>query len=201
MKRQIKFLRVFPLIILVSSCASSYQLINPRSVNYYGRVEDSGVIFEYKYNVLKESGNKKYAKRELRKDLQVVSMKITNNSSETISFAEDVEIHCSGRPIVPVDPEIVVAQLKQPVPIYLLYLLLWLTVSDCQNNECDVTPIPIGLPIGVGNMIVANNANFKFRAELQAANVLSKKIEPGKAAYGILSFKSTGYNPLTFKVK
>ncbi len=186
--------------LLIESCASSYKAINPATVKYNGTSESEGVIFEYKYGVLQESGNSKYANKEIKKGLQVVSIKVTNNSEKAISFAEDIKVYSRNQIVLPVEPEIIQGQLKQPTPVYLLYGLLWLTISKCENDDCNNTPLPIGLPIAIGNMVVAGTANENFLAELKHHNLLTKKIEPGETAFGLMGIKSTGYGALTIKV-
>lgn len=157
-------------------------------------------MFDYKYDVLEESGNRKYARREQRRGLQVIGPKITNNSDETITLVENVKIYADNQLAIPIEPQYIQNQLKQPVPIYLLYILLWLTFGSCENNDCNTTAIPIGLPISIGNMAVDGTANAKFLDELKSNNFLSKQIKPGEKAYGLVGFKSTGYSPLSFKV-
>ena len=190
------------LVILISlSCASRYNLINPRSLNYVGTSEDSGVILQYKYDVLNSVRNKKYSKKEDKKGVQLVSVKVTNNSPDPVSFIDDVKIYSGEKRILPMAPKLIHSQLKQNAAIYILYGLLWFTISNCEDGECDNIAIPIGLPIGIGNIAYAASANKRFLQELEAYNLLNKTIAPGETVYGLVGVESTGFDPLTFEVE
>lgn len=191
----------FLAIFFLSSCAANYKMINPRGVNYQANSNDENVFFSYKYNVLEESGNKKYAKKERKKNLSVVAVKLVNNKTVPIKFAEDVKIYSGNEIVLPVESEIVKNELKQIAPLYLLYSLLWVTIYDCDSNgfDCSVTPIPVGLAIGLGNMAVAGSANQNFLRELMANDILHREIQPGETVYGLIGVKDTGYNPLEFR--
>ncbi|MEQ9264849.1 MAG: hypothetical protein RLN81_06480 [Balneolaceae bacterium] len=187
--------------LILTSCASSYKSINPERVQYGTRIMESGIEFSYKYNVLKESGNKKYAKKEDKKNLQLVAVRVTNRSDSQIIFEEDVTLYAGGRMLRPIDPDIIKSQLKQNAPLYLLYSLLWLQISSCEDNECDTTNLPIGVPIALGNMAVAGSANGKLLEELNEYDILDRPINPGETVYGIIGIKDTGYNPLTIQIR
>lgn len=188
-------------LLILTSCASGYNYIYPKHVNYSTRMDYSGIQFSYKYDVLKESGNKKYAKKEVKKDLQLVAVRITNRTDSTIIFSENISLYAGGRLLKPLNPSKIKKQLKQPSLIYLLYSPLWFNYSVCTEFECDVTSIPIGLPISAGNIFRSASANKDFLKELKKYDILDKPINPGETVYGIIGIKDTGYNPLTIQVR
>lgn len=198
-----KLLLIFTLglFVLIGSCASSYNAIYSSTIKYNGISESDGVWFEYKYDVLQEAGNKKYAQKEVKKGYQIISVKITNNSDKAISFADHIKIFSGTQPVIPEAPEKIRRIIKQTTPAYLLYGLLWLNISKCENLECESTSLPIGIPIAIGNMIVSGAANGDFLSELRQNNLINKVIEPGETAYGLMGVKSTGYGNLNLLVE
>lgn len=184
--------------LLLLSCASSYKQIRPNSSNYQSSTNYSGVDFAYRLSVLRETGNKKYAKREDKKAIKLASVKLTNTTDKPLIVGEDIVIYSGNSKAVLLDPPTLHRELKQGVPIYLLYLLL--TPLKLTTGE-DTTPIgfAIGPGIAIGNMIGAGSANQNFLEELARFNIIGKTINPGETVYGIIGYGDTGYNPLSVK--
>ena len=183
MKRVI-FLSVIVLNLLLSSCASTYREVSPNTQNYLSSSEDQGVLLEYKYDVIKK---KKYYKKELKKGVKVVSVKITNNTSGDLIFGKDIKLVNSH------DVDLLLTSnnemydvLKQKSGLYFLYLLLGFVSFTTFDSEGNVdNSIPVGLVIGpgvaLGNFFVANSANKKFKTELTEYELYGKTIKyPGK---------------------
>ncbi|MBD1397068.1 hypothetical protein H9Q13_07810 [Pontibacter sp. JH31] len=193
---------------LMSGCASSYKPIVPQNINYTAKTESNDVLLEYKYDVLLERGNKKYAKREKKKFVQVAAVKITNNSYETITLGEDSKFLAGNNSFTPLDPTVSHSQLKQGVPIYLLYLLFsngkLITEETYVNGmKTGEKSFPIGLIVGPGltlyNMLKAGNANKQFLAEMQQYHISNKQVRPGETVYGLVAVPNSSYNPLYLK--
>ncbi len=75
-------------VVLLNSCATGYVTIDPKNQNYASSDEKDNIKIEYKYNVLK----KKYAKKEIKKNINVVAIKITNNSENDQIFGENMVV-------------------------------------------------------------------------------------------------------------
>jgi hypothetical protein len=198
------------LVSLLSSCASSYKAIVPENINYTAKTENNQVLLEYKYDVLLERRNKKYAKREKKRFIQVAAVKITNNSYETITLGEQTHFLAGNNSFTPLEPSVAHSQLKQGVPIYLLYLLMsngkLITEENYVNGvKTSEKSFPIGLILGPGltlyNMIKAGNANQQFLAEMQRYHTPGKQVQPGKTVYGLVAVPNSSYNPLYLKVR
>ncbi|UXE66895.1 MAG: hypothetical protein KA713_21095 [Chryseotalea sp. WA131a] len=202
---------VSALVIILSSCASTYKSLRPSS-SYFGNTEDiNGIKFSYKHGVLAETGNKKYAKREVSKAIKVVSVKIINNSDKTLVIGQNAKFYSGNSELRLIEPSTIHHQLKQGVPIYLLYLLLTptqLTTGSSTINSngtiSSASRLPIGLILGpgiaFGNMAVAGTANQNFLRELNEYNLINKTITPGQTVFGLIGVNDIGYNPVRIVV-
>jgi hypothetical protein len=196
---------------MISSCASTYKSLRPTS-SYFGNEEEvNGVKFSYKQGILAETRNKKYAKREVSKAVKVVSVKIVNNSNKNLIIGQNAKFYTGNSELRLIEPGTIHQQLKQGVPIYLLYLLLspiqLTTGSSTINNNGTISSgntTPIGLIIGpgvtIGNMAVAGSANQNFLRELNEFNLINKTIAPGQTVFGLIGVNDIGYNPVRFVV-
>jgi hypothetical protein len=157
---------------------------------------------QYKYDILREAGNKKYPKKELKKNIRLLAVEVTNNSDRPINFKEDIEIYSGNRKIIPLDPAYAKKELKQIAPLYLLWSLLWVTINKCDEyGDCTSTPLPVGAVIGLINMGVAAGANKNLGADLVRYNLLDKTIDPGQTVNGIISIAIESGQPLEIRLK
>jgi hypothetical protein len=196
-------IRVVSFILMASillSCAGSYKVINPQSLTYGSKSEADGISYSYQHNVLANTGNKKYAKRELKRPVKLLAVEFTNSTDHEINFRSDVKIFMGDRQVLPMEPSVIHQQLRQPAGLYMLWSLVWLTISKCENEDCSVTPIPIGLLIGIGNTSAASTANKKFLAELNATNILDRKIAPGETVKGLIGITSDTSGSISLKL-
>jgi hypothetical protein len=192
------------LSILCCACASTYKPIIPDKLVYDSHDQGQGVNFGYRYEVLTFRGNRKYAKREPKKSIRLVALKIENTSGKTLKLGENFNLYSGQNQIFPMDPEMVHKELKQGVAIYLLYSLLVLTKTDCNEltGQCETKLIfPIGIPITIGNMVAAGSANAQFKMELTRYNLLDKEIAPGETMYALVGIPDTGFQPLKILLK
>ncbi|MCO4293393.1 hypothetical protein NF867_11000 [Solitalea sp. MAHUQ-68] len=189
---------------LLTSCASTYRSLTPETISYQGESNTKNVTLSYAYNVLQEKGNRKYARREVKTNNQVVAVKINNKSGKDLVFNEDIKLLAYDAPAVQVSPQVVYNDVKQSIPIYLLYLLLTPTKLTTAKNGVQTSSFPLGLILGPaisgGNMLVANAANEKFKDELTRYNLSGKTIKNGETTYGLLTLKSLGYAPLRLQI-
>lgn len=201
-----KFLFVCLAALFLSSCATGYKMIEPNSLNYLSVKEDNGVKFEYKYDLL----NKKYSKKEEKKGMRVVAVKVTNNSGRDLTFGDDLKLsYENGNIIYIMDSERVLKTLRQKTATYLLYLLLTpmnLTTTETNNGITETNTIfPIGLVVGPAitgiNMITAGSANKKFRQELEMYNINGETIKDGETKVGLIGIRSDTYDALMLKME
>lgn len=205
--RIIKITLLFIAITTLTNCASGYKMIAPKSINYISTNESNDVKLEYKYDLL----DKKYAKKELKKGVKLVAIKITNNSDKDIMFGrEAILTYENGVEIYIMENDKVFKTLKQSPASYLWYLLLtpvnfYTTTTTSNGFQENTSSTPIGLVLGPGlaggNMIAAGSANKKFNTELLEYNIQGSIIKKGETRYGLIGIKTHAFDSLKLKVE
>jgi hypothetical protein len=200
--RIIKITLLFIAISTLTNCASGYKMIEPKSINYVSTNETDNVKLEYKYGLL----DKKYAKKELKKGVKLVAIKITNNSQKDLMFGRDAKLtYENGTEIFVMENEKVFTSLKQTAASYLWYLLLTPMNLYTTENGQQTSSTPIGLIVGPGlaggNMIAASSANKKFETEMLEYNINGTLIKKGETKYGLIGIKADSFDSLKLKVK
>jgi len=183
--------------VALTSCASGYKPTTPPTQNYASSTEIDNVKFEYKYSLLQ----KKYAKKEIKKGVKVVAVKITNNSDKDLMFGSDIKLTFeNGKQVSIVENNFVFKTLKQSTPIYLLYLLLSPINVFVENSDGSTDYYPVGLIVGpsvtAGNMITAATANKKFKTELLEYDINGVLIKKGETKYGLIGIQTDTYDSL-----
>ena len=200
--RIIKITLLFIAISTLTNCASGYKMIEPKSINYVSTNETDNVKLEYKYDLL----DKKYAKKELKKGVKLVAVKVSNNSNKDLMFGRDAKlIYENGAEIFVMENEKVFKTLKQSPASYLWYLLLTpLNFYTAENGE-QTSSTPIGLVVGPGlaggNMIAAGSANKKFKTEMLEYNINGTIIKKGETKYGLIGIKSDSFDAIKLKIE
>jgi hypothetical protein len=191
MAKFIKFYFVI-VIFLFSGCASFYRNVSPETISYPKVENEQDIDFVYRYDVLREAGNKKFVKNELKRNIRIVAVKLTNNTNKAINFSNDITFYCGGSPILLLTPRLIKTKIQQSWPAYGFYLIGCLTFDpiDC---------LVFG-GIGVGNMIVAANANKNLLNELIKYDLTNKVIESGESVIGIIGFETLHSDPITIKL-
>jgi hypothetical protein len=208
MNTKFRFVCLFFALTLFMSCASSYKPISPETLEYHNHSTNDKIDFSYHYDVLTESRNKKYAKHELKNNLSLVAVKITNHTGHDINPMTDVVFYIDNRPVYFVDQKITEDKIKQGVPIYLLYLLFspmtFTTSSSSVDGVSKSNSFPIGLIIGPAltatNMIVAGSANKSFKEEIEQYD-LYRQIHDGETMYALVAFRDIGKDEITLRLK
>lgn len=188
--------------ILLGGCASSYNPINPERLSYKNPEESAALLLSYKYDVLSLAGNKKYPKKERKKGLRLVAIKIENQGFRDIEF-NSLNFFQGDRPVDLLNTYALHKSIKQGVVEYLFYGLIIINISKTETTNGHVntntTIIPIGLAIAAGNMIGAGSANANFKKELIKYDLKGKTIPAGESVIGLIGFFSNDYAPITIK--
>lgn len=201
MKNTILLLTLF---LLFSSCASTYKQLRPNSTYYPVTNNSTGIDFSYKHGILRESGNKKYAKREDKKAIRLAAVKITNKTGSAFTIGQNAKFYSGNGELILLTPDFLHRELKQGVPEYLLYLLLTPLNFYKTNSDGTVDSTPVGYVLGpgiaFGNMIGAGAANQNFLKELRTYDLINKQINPGETVYGIIGMRDNGFNPIELRI-
>jgi len=194
-----KSINHFIIVFFFSSCAGSFKSINPASFQFATQSENSDAEMYYKYDVLRERGNKKYSKKELKADVKVVAVRITNTSGKTIQIGENAKVYSGNSEIRLWPPDLIHKKIKQTVPLYLLYLLLT-PLEFTTYNGSESSSFPIGFIVGPGlaggNIAVAATGNARLKQELMEFSLFDKPIKPGETIYGLVGIPQAGFLPL-----
>jgi len=203
----LKLTILFLTMLTLTNCASGYKTIEPASLQFLSTSEADGIKLEYRYNLL----DKKYAKKEIKKGVRLVAVKVTNNSTKDITFGKDVVLGFdNGSEAYVFDNNYTTKTLKQGTLSYLFYLLLTplnlYTYDTSSYGGQEVTSsTPVGLILGPGlaggNMIAAGSANKKFETEMTNYNINGAVIKKGETKYGLLGIKADGFDALKLIVK
>jgi len=190
---------------LFTGCASGYKLINPETINYKSGDQNEGVNLQYKYDLL----DKKYAKKEIKNDIKLVAIKVTNNTERDLTFGNEIKLtYENGNQVLVMDNTKVFKDLKQSPASYLFYLLLspvnLYTNTSTDGKIEDSNSFPIGLILGPGlaggNMIAAGSANKKFETELLTYDINGTVIPKGQTRYGLIGINSDSFYALKIKL-
>lgn len=205
MKR--KWIVIF-ISLAMFGCAAGYKPISPTNLNYRTNSLNEGVHFSYKYDVLAEKGNKKYARKEISNNLKLVAVKISNYTDKSLVVGQDINFYSGYNLLVPVDPNIIKKEIKQSSASYLLYLLLTplkLYVSTTNENGVSVETYPIGYGLGPGlsliNMAISAGSNQKFADEINNYSLIGTEIKKGETVYGLVGFRDLGYDHIKIKIE
>lgn len=203
----LKITAVLISLLFLNSCASGYKIINPAGLSYNSQNQEQDVTMEYKYDLL----HKKYAKKEEKKDIRLVAVKITNHSERDLIFGQDVNIaYESGGQLLVMPTDKVFKGLKQHPTTYLPYLLLSpLTLStfktDAYGNQHTTGTFPAGLIVGPGlaggHLIAASSANKNFKNELRTNELQGRTIPKGETVYGLIGIRADSYDALKIQLE
>lgn len=188
---------ILPILLLIS-CASNYKPINLHSQLYSNTEITEHLIYSYKYDVLRLTGNKKYSKKEDKYDFKIIGLKIENLTNHVISVGKDLEFQIGDRIIYPLETNQVTDKIKQPVYTHLLYGLIWV---DFNPRNFDEFFLPVGAPIAAYNVITANKANKNFKNEFAEYSLIDKTIMPKKSTFGFISYRDAEIGKLTITLK
>ena len=188
------------LVLLFCSCAANYKSINPQGISYsMVQTVDSTVVLQYSYDVLKKSKNRKYAKKEAKFNVNLVAVKISNNSDSIITTNQLIYTS-GGKFIEPLSPEITRKTLKQKSAYYLFYLLLSPTQLYTQQGS-----IPIGLGLGpvlvMINMGIASASNNQFELNLEKYTIENRIINPHQSIYALIGIRNIKGSPIYARIK
>jgi hypothetical protein len=207
MKQNFKILSLLIAMSILTGCASGYDKITPKNLNYLSKNTSNDVTLEYKYGLL----TKKYEKKEEKNDIKLVALKITNNSNVDYTFGNNLSLtYENGNTVFLLESDKTFKTIKQSPASYLWYLLLtpiqlFKTTTNQYGQPESESIFPIGLILGPGiagaNMLGASDANKNFKNDLTEYNIIGKTIKKGETVYGLIGLQSKSYEALKLKLE
>jgi hypothetical protein len=192
------------LLLALSSCAATYNKINPEGISYTNLTAQDGVTLGYRFAVLEESQNRKYAKKEIKTGIKLVALSLTNGTEKDLTLGQNLFLYAGERQLALADQSATIRALKQRTPSYLGYLLLSF-LNVYVDNGIERKIYPVGLVVGpaitIGNMAMASGANNNFTREMMRYNLFNRTIKPGEKVFGLVGLRNTSYDPLSIKLK
>ena len=197
----------FILVILLTSCAVRYKTINTDVLSYYKPTTINNELeVSYLCDVYQATGNTRYSNKERHNNFKTIAVKITNLSDSSILITKN------NFKILAKDQQVPLAYLKeyfryvrQTSGTYLLHAL-WsprythTTGSGLESNTTTVY-IPIGLAVGIVNMIIAQVANKNHYLNINDRVIYGKTVKPHETITGIIVLDYSNYDPLIFSYK
>jgi len=192
--------------LVMMSCASSYKTISPNSLNYSNRqICNEKLEVSYIYDVYSMTDNRKYSRKEKNNNYRTIAVRIRNltDTSKTIT-TDNFRIYANDRELSMANKADYFGAVSQLSAVYLLHGLWgpWRIESWSDSNGqsgTKTTYIPIGLAVGVINMIIATVANSNHRKEINDNEIFGKTIKPKETITGIVILNYSQYDPLVFK--
>jgi hypothetical protein len=191
---------LFVFITVLGGCASNYSSVNFFQIDLPTQVEKNDFVFKYSYNAMQRMNNKRYLKYEMKHNIKIVALQITNNSEEAVTLTyNNFHVLVNGNTTSPLNPQTAQYHLKQGVVQYLLYSLLWLYVNNDNDPQPDIS-LPIGVPISIVNMLQAGSANKKVLKDLTEYNPIGQTIYPNNTINCLMVLYNSNYSPLDFEI-
>lgn len=181
-------------VLSVVSCATVYKPVDLRNKRRGNQTTSNGVTLTYNYDVLKKG----YGKKEHEKKIRVIQIEINNQSGNDLIFGKDLKItESNGEERYLLSNDKIFNSLKQHPAGYLFYLVL--TPLPLNN---DVNPIGyvLGPLLALGNLIMAANANNKFRVQLEQTNLQGQIIKNGTTVFGLIGINAEGSQSLGVRI-
>jgi hypothetical protein len=207
-----KHLKTFISITIVSlfftSCASVYHSINPTTLDFQSKSGDSSFRVEYQTNLL----TGKYAKREIKSDVYLIAVKVTNNSGREIILRNNLKILSGEKEVTSMALSSFYDATQQNPEKSLMFLFITplnaysfsQTTDAGQVTSQKIKFFPIGIILGpvlsLVNRAEAKAANKKFKNELDKNDILERVIPAGHIDYGLIAIRDVSSSDLIFKI-
>jgi len=178
-------------LLIFTGCATRFIKMEPQLSTYSHTNELSkNVTVEYDFDAMSKSRNTIYDYKEGRKNLQLLSVRISNESKDTLVFTEEnLNIKTLlGTPInILNDEEFYVDKIKQQAGWYMLYSLLGFMVSwTSDNDRYRLTLNPFGALIGVYNLALGIHGNMQLKKSMKKYNLFNQRIAPNTTFDGFV---------------
>lgn len=171
---------------------------------------DENIRYATRQNVLYNMRDYFFARRELKKDLSLVAVRIINTGDVAINI-NDLKFTCGSLlPIQQIGIHEYYNAIQQKPELYWLYSAGAIVYprpavykdgfGDQQpkpdnpkkfiKNGKQFIPLPFGLPVAAANYTIAYKANKKMLLDFQLLDITNRVIQPHDSIQGIIAFKN-----------
>nr|WP_321409597.1 hypothetical protein [uncultured Carboxylicivirga sp.] len=192
--------------LTMMSCASSYRTIRPAGLHYANQQNcNEKLDVSYVYDIYSMTNNRKYAKKEKNGNYRTIAVRIENlTDTSRLLTTDNFRIYANNRELPIANKTDYVRNVSQLSGLYLLHALWgpWQIESWRDSNGqsgSKTTYIPIGLGVGVINMIIASVANSDHKKEIMNNEIFGRTLQPKETITGIVVLNYSQYEPLVFK--
>ena len=181
------------LISWLSSCAAPYRTMNLYNVPYQNLEEQNQVEVSYRYFVLSQQNNRKYANRETKNQTYLAAVQVTNTGDTPITFGENATLVPTEEDKRILPPEGMFASLKQRGGWHAFYLAFGLIDFTFNGEAIPYSGLILGAVLSGGNLVVASTANQQFKSDLELKYHEGQTVDPGQTAQFLVGV--TGISP------
>jgi hypothetical protein len=179
---------LFGLWLFFTGCASNYHFIEPLKLDFQQPTDTltGGLVqITWRYNVLKDAGNRRYARKEKRNRVSLLALRIDNRSADTLRFPEDFLVSTDSVLLEPLLLEEAGEALSQTF------------VED--NPAADVDAgTTLDFITGLFNTGIQLKANLRFAKEMMEYYLVYSDIMPGSVVVGLVALPVKSGAPLKF---
>lgn len=190
--RNFNFILCFVILALLANCSPKYHRIEPLKVQF-DRSEHLAnakeVYIAYRYHVLREARNRNYAAAEQRHDIQLIAIKVENQSSDTLYFPDDFYLIAHSDTLA-------LLSMTEAFEVLNQTIVIGANDSNVESN----TPV-IGVIGEVFDVFGQIKSGKRFQKELNEFYLAPCRIDPGNSTVGLLAIKVQKSPPLHFLLK
>jgi hypothetical protein len=190
--------------MMTMCCASTYKPVAVESFEFSNAYTLNDTLrISYQYDVQKTTGNKRYARKERKRKMASVAVKIENISSAPVTITRNnFKVYAENKARDVYTPAAYAKKVKQRVGMHLLHSLWGPWAMSWQEKDGETEfhfiYIPVGAIVGVGNAIRASNANKQNLRTQEDNEIWNRSINSGETLYGLIALPSSEKDTLTF---
>ena len=197
---KIFFLSAIAVVFLLTSCAVQHKSLSGISQWSYPQHQmDSVISFSFVDDVLDKSGNKRQAKWADRKGIEIISIKLINNTKKPIHGTQIAYLLNNKKPEI-IHNKWLAKKVRQRIsPLMILALPFFIVEAllfHQDDNDNDYYQLNNIEPYYITNEVVAQQevkrgaANFNLQKEIMSFKLASQVLVPGRPVYGIIGIKT-----------
>lgn len=200
----------FPVILAVvflsSGCAVQHKSLSGiRNWSYPQHQMDSLISFSFVENVLDKSGNNRQSKWADRKGIEIISIRLINNTKKPIHGTQ-IDFRLNGEKPEIIHNKWLARKVRQRVSPFIILALPLLIIEEVlfYRHDDEDNNFYVGDTYYIGdnereyvtNKVVKQEeedreeANFNLQKELMKSQLAGKILYPGRPVYGIIGIKT-----------